>query len=155
MSYCFNPMSDEELDAIDIIPEGVYNFEVLKSTRKVSKSGNPMAALQLNVWDNDGKTRCVFDYLVFSNVNLNIRKVSHFSKAVGLHEEYKKGELPEELELLSGKVQIGIQDEQEKPGGGFYPKKNIVIDYIADGKVKAKPSNDKTDAFQEDTDIPF
>lgn len=158
MSYNFNPMSDEELDAMDIIPDGVYNFEVLKSTRKTSKKGNPMAELQLNVWDSEGKTHPVFDYLVFSSVNLNIKKVSHFCKAVGLAEEYKRGEIPEELKRLSGKLELGTQEPQEKPGGGFYAKKNVVVDYIpADAGVNitnpavAKPVDD----FQDDESIPF
>lgn len=153
MSYSFNPMSDEELDAFDLIPEGVYNFEVIKSARKTSKSGNPMAELTLSVWDSEGKVHNVFDYLVFSQVKLNIKKVSHFSKAVGLHEEYKRGELPEELEHFSGKVEIGVQDEQPKPSGGFYPKKNVVVDYIVDGEVKQKLPKDK-DGFKDD-ELPF
>ncbi len=158
MSYSFNPMSDEELDAMDVISEGVYNFEVVKSTRSISKAGNPMAVLHLKVWDNEGKTHIVFDYLVFSNVNLNIKKVSHFCKAVGLHEEYKQGQIPEELERLSGKVSLGIQGEQEKPTGGFYPKKNVVIDYIVPegGEIKVKNNPVSYGTGQEfDDTIPF
>ena len=155
MSYNFNPLSDEELDSFDLIPDGVYNFEVLKSTRKMSKSGNPMAELQLQVWDSAGKTHTVFDYLVFSTVNLNIRKVSHFSKATGLYEEYKKGCLPEELENLSGKLELGTQEGQPKPSGGFYAKKNVVVDYIApsEGEVKPKPAAVEDDPFSDS--IPF
>ena len=155
MSYSFNPLTEEELDAIDLIKEGVYNFEIVKSTRKVSKAGNAMAELQLNVWDSLGRTHCIFDYLVFSSVNLNIKKLSHFCKSVGLHEEYKRGELQEELERLSGKVEIGIQGEQAKPGGGFYPKKNIVVDYVTEeGKVNNAPLFTTTDAALND-DLPF
>ena len=46
MSYSFQPLSDEELDAINIIPKGIYSFEVSKSTRKTSRAGNPMAELK-------------------------------------------------------------------------------------------------------------
>ncbi len=139
MSYSFNPLSDEELDSFSLLPEGEYSFLVAKSTRKTSKSGNAMAELVLTLWDVNGKPVSVFDYLVFSNVNLNIKKVSHFSKTTGLYEEYKKGELPEELEGLEGKLELGTQDAQPKPGGGFYAKKNVVIDYIpmTAGEMKA------------------
>ncbi len=154
MSYNFQPFSDEELNAPDLIPIGIYDFEVVKSTRKVSKSGNPMAELNISVWDKEGRNHFIFDYLVFSSVKMNIKKVSHFSKAVGLGEEYKKGELPEDLERFSGKVEIGIQDEQPKSSGGFYPKKNIVVDYIvSDGTVKHNAP--KQDEFNDSLDIPF
>lgn len=152
MSYNFKPMSDEELDAINLVPDGIYNFEVVKSTRKVSKSGNPMAELQLTIWDKEGRTHLIFDYLVFSDVNLNIKKVSHFSKAVGLHDEYLKGCLPEELERYSGTAEIGIQEEQPKPTGGFYARKNYVKEYLA--KDKEKASTKKEEPFFDD-DVPF
>lgn len=141
MSYNFTPLSDEELDAIDVIPEGTYNFEVISSIRKISKAGNPIAELQLKVWDNEGKIHNIFDYLVFSSINLNIRKISHFSKATGIYEEYKKGCIRDELHNLSGKAHIGIKDPQPKDGGGFYPKKNIVLDYIICEKVIEQNKN--------------
>lgn len=154
MSYSFNPLSEEELEAINLVPDGIYNFEVLKSTRKVSKSGNQMAELQHGIYDENGTIRPIFDYLVFSTVNLNIKKVSHFCKAVGLHEEYKQGSLREELDGLTGKVQIGTQDEQPKPGGGFYPKKNIVVDYIftKEDELKAQRASDQAQFSDE---VPF
>jgi hypothetical protein len=154
MSYNFSPLSDEELESMSLVPEGTYNFEVLKSTRKISKSGNPMAELQLGVWDDGGAIRSIFDYLVFSTVNLNIKKVSHFCKAVGLDGEYKQGSLREELHGLSGKVQIGTQDEQPKPTGGFYPKKNVVVDYIFTKEDELKDAQ-KSDQAQFSDDVPF
>lgn len=155
MSYSFKVMTDEELN--DLLPQGVYSFEVTKSTRKVSKSGNDMAELNISVWDSNGKVYYLRDWLVFSSVALNIRKIKHFCDAVGLAEQYKKGELPEDLEKLSGKVKIGIEDEQPKADGGFWPKKNVVMDYVkADGNVVAiKPSQPAKpdDGFSDD--IPF
>ena len=153
MTYSFNPMTDEELDAINLLPDGDYDFLVAKSTRKTSKSGNAMAELQLTLWDRNGKPVFVFDYLVFSNVPLNIKKVSRFSKTTGLNVEYQKGELPEELSGLTGRLTLGTQEPQPKMGGGFYPKKNIVVDYIPlkEEYSKPKPSDD----FEDDTDIPF
>jgi hypothetical protein len=143
MSYSFQPLTDEELDSYGLMESGIYNFEVNKATRKTSKNGNPMCELQLTVWDNSGKTYYLFDYLVFSSVNLNIKKLSHFCKSVGLHEEYKKGQIPEELQGLSGSVEIGIQESQPKPNGGYYPSKNVVIDYIVgDSSKTTKPDND-------------
>lgn len=153
MSYNFNPLNDEELDAINLVPKGNYDFTVVKSTRKTSKNGNPMAELQLTIWDDKGKEHCIFDYLVFSNISLNIKKINHFCKAVGLIEEYKKGAIPEDLEGCSGKVEIGVQDEQPKSTGGFYPKKNIVVDYIY-GNIEIKSKVSNTEDFIDDA-IPF
>lgn len=144
MSYNFIPMSDDEINSFGLIENGIYSFEVIKSTRKTSKSGNPMAEIQLNVWDKNGKSHIIYDYLVFSAIPLNIKKVKHFCYATGLEEDYKNGHLPEELERLCGKAQIGIRDEQTNPNGGVYPKKNIVIDYIPDDKNNVKHENQNT-----------
>lgn len=152
MSYSFNPMTEEELNSASMIEEGFYDFEVVKSTRKTSKSGNPMAELNINVWDKEGKQHLIFDYLVFSTVPLNIKKVKHFCDAVGLQDQYKQGQIPEELERYCGKVLIGIQEEKPNPNGGCWPKKNIVVDYLKSDKESSKKpieSNELND------DIPF
>jgi hypothetical protein len=130
MSYNLNPLSEEELNAFDLVEEGIYDFEVLKSERQTSKSGNPMAKLQLNVWDKSGRISFVFDYLVFSSVKFCTRKVKHFCDSVGIADDYLKGTIREELEGLSGKVSIGIQESMPNPTGGYYPSKNVVIDYV-------------------------
>jgi hypothetical protein len=152
--YTFTPMTEEEISSYNLMEKGIYDFEVIKSIRKVSKSGNPMAELQLNVWDKAGKQHTIFDYLVFSSIPLNIKKVKHFCDATGLAEKYKQGSIPEELERFSGKVEIGVQDEQPKEGGGFYPKKNIVLDYIVIDKAEIKYESTPADNFIND-EIPF
>lgn len=155
MSYSITPMSEEELNAFDLIEEGIYDFEVLKAERKISKSGNHMAQLQLNVWDKNGKSNVVFDYLVFSSVKFCVRKVRHFCEAAGIIEDFEKGTIREELEGLCGKVSIGVQESLPNPTGGYYPSKNVVIDYVT--KDNAQQSNDKKteeDPFPGE-DIPF
>lgn len=165
MSYNFTPMTEEEINAANLMEEGIYNFEVVKSSYKTSKAGNPMAELNIMVWDHDGKQKIIFDYLIFSHVPLNIKKVKHFCDTVGLQEEYKKGQIPEDLERLSGKVKIIIQKGQlipedklqGKPKGSCYPDKNAVEDYVMTdkGAVKqeANPSKEVDDFF--DDEIPF
>lgn len=161
MSYSFNPMTDEELEKSTLLEDGVYNFEVTKAERQTSRSNNPMAKLSLKVWDKNGEVRFVYDYLVFSNVNLCIKKVKHFCDSVGLSEAYKKGELPEELENYCGKVEVKAEEGQlipedklnGKPLGSRYPAKNVVVDYIVNTKEAA--NSKLTDDFEPDTDIPF
>lgn len=156
MSYSFLPMTEEEINAPSLIDDGVYDFQVLKSTRKTSQKGNPMAELRLKLWDKEGKTHTLFDYLVFSQVPLNIRKVKHFCDAVGLQEDYKKGKLPEELENFCGKAHIGIQEKQPKSNGGFYPEKNVVVDYIISDKSATKHESIKETVDQDlNDDLPF
>lgn len=157
MSYSFNPMSEDELNAYNLMDDGVYDFCVEKSTSKVSKSNNPMAELVLTVWDKSGKPHMIFDYLVFSRVALNIRKVKNFCDTVGLVEEYKKGQLPDELSSLCGKIEIGRQGKQPKQGGGFYAEKNIVVDYVvsvSDHGVIKQDVAKEADSFHDD-EIPF
>jgi len=155
MSYSFAPMTEEEIDEMSLMPEGIYNFEVIKAIRKPSKAGNPMIELMLNFWDKDGNNHLVYDYLVFTNINLNIRKLKHFCEAVGLSEEYKKGHLPEDLERYTGKAYIGIKERQPNPSGGFHPKTNKVIDYVLDSvKEKGTMMPNLEDAPLND-DIPF
>jgi hypothetical protein len=165
MSYNFNPMTDEELEANNLIEDGEYDFEVVKSTRSTSSKGNPMAALQITIWDKEGKTHTVFDWLVFSQINLCIKKVSHFCSAVGLLEEYKKGEIPEDLERFCGRAIIGqvlgqeIPEEklQGKPIGSKYPDKNVVVDYVKGSAKPRKVGVDKepSESKEFDDDIPF
>lgn len=156
MSYSFTPLTQEQLDSAGLAEEGIYNFEVIKSTKKTSKSGNPMAELQITIWDKNGKNHSLFDYLVFSNIPLNIRKVKNFCDTTGLVEEYKKGNLPEELQGKCGKVSIGIQGNQPNPKGGVYPSKNVVLDYVLNDPNSLSSSADITDEpFKDDDEIPF
>lgn len=148
--FTFSPMSEEEINLSNLMEIGTYNFEVVKSTRKISKSGNQMAELCINVFCNQGKQYLIYDYLIFSTIHLNIKKVKHFCDSVGLAEGYKIGKIPEDLSRLCGKVQIGIKKNQPNPNGGFYPDKNIVIDYIASDK-----KNDDLSITIKDDSIPF
>ena len=160
MSYDFRPMTDEELDTFPVLEDGIYDFEVLKSERKTSKSGNPMAELKIQVWENStGKINSLFDYLVFSDVPYTRRKIKHFCSAVGLQEQYSNSSLPEDLSGLCGKLELGTQDGQPKPTGGTYPRKNVVVDYVAaeQAAVKASQTERVTRTTKEllDQDIPF
>lgn len=138
--YTFNPMTEDDINnlstfTVTVLEPGIYDFEVLTSTRKISKKGNDMAEISINVWDKQGKTHRLFDYLVFSPAYLSMRKIKNFCEATGLHQEYKRGQLSEDLQQLSGKVLIDVQEPQPKEGGGFYPKRNIVVDYVVPDKM--------------------
>lgn len=158
MSYSFNPKTDEEIARSNLLEAGVYNFEVGKAERQISQSNNPMAKLNLKVWDANGLVVPVFDYLVFSDVNLCIKKVKHFCEAVGLAEEYKQGQIPEELEGYSGKLELKVEEGglipddklKGKPKGSKYPDKNVVVDYIKRTTVTAANKDAPADDFFDD-----
>jgi hypothetical protein len=151
MSYSFRPMTEEEINNFGLIENGIYDFEIISSNRKTSKAGNQMAELCLNVWDKKGKMIKIFDYLIFSSLPFNIRKIKHFCNSVGLQKEYEKGEIPEELKGLSGKVEIGIKEGEPIPfrNGEYYPKKNIVVDFVQIEKINSINEQIKDD------DLPF
>lgn len=156
--FTITPLTEKEIDALSMMPEGIYNFEVSACEKKKSKKGNPMAELTLTVWDNQGVKHSLKDYLVFSNVGLCIRKIKHFCESTGIEGEYLSGQIRENFLGLSGKVNIGIQDETEKEdGSGFYSKKNIVIDYVVTPKdAKSMPlANKPFDSGIEDDELPF
>jgi len=132
MGYKFKALSDAQLDElteIRVVEEGKYKFIVLKSKRTFSKSGNDMCELQLKISKDDVKS-IVFDYLVFTDIPLNIRKVKHFCDSTGLIEQYKNEDLQEDLTSLEGYVDIGIKEETTDDYGRVYKRRNIVNDYI-------------------------
>jgi hypothetical protein len=147
MVYMINPKTEEELNNI-VLPKGRYKFEVLKSLNKISSTGNPMNDIFLGLHD-DTQIGNVRDFLVFSDKNLNIRKVKHFCEATGLSNEYHKGQIRENFTGLTGEVDIDIEEKKPNGKGGFFPEKNIVVDYVKDDKKQALPESYLND------DIPF
>lgn len=88
---------------------------------KISKTGNEMIELKLNVFGENQEAH-VFDYLLEKMAF----KLRHFAEATGLIGEYERGEL-EALSCLNkmGYAKIGIDK-----GNGNFPPKNTVVDYL-------------------------
>jgi hypothetical protein len=161
MSFSFPVMTEEEIQALNLVDEGIYDFEVVKATQKTSKSGNQMIELQLAIWDDKGKNHIVFDYLV--SITSMIYKIKHFCDTVGLTAEYQSGNFDVmQCEGRRGKVHIIVQAGQPNPNGGMYSDKNAVRDYVIDdkGNVKIDLSGKKSPEPKDepslvDDDIPF
>lgn len=148
----FQPHSEQEIQAMGLIEEGVYPFEVIEAADKKSKSGNDMIELKLKLWDNLGRERQCFDYLLEAMAF----KLRHFCEAVGLLDKYEAGSLQaSDCLSRSGKLELVIQEGKQNPNGGTYPNKNSVKDYIKpEGGAVSKPSEEaKDDGFSDD--IPF
>lgn len=133
MSFSFNPLSDEQINAIQnrgLLADGVYPFCVKSIEQRHSKSGNPMLQVRIGVLANADDERNIFDYLLATEQMMF--KLKHFCESIGLEEKYAKGNFsPADCINRSGRVRIGVQKGGAKEdGSGFYPDKNSVKDYV-------------------------
>lgn len=147
------PRSEEELNAMNLIDPGIYNFEIIEAKEGLSKKGHEMITLKLCVYDSNGREHIVFDYLLDAMPH----KMRHFADAMEIIDAYSFGNISaSDCEGKSGKCEIIIQKGQMKPdGSGFYADKNSVKDYVKSG-VTANPKGRQpvTDDFLDDQ-IPF
>lgn len=122
-------LEKEKQDAINssLYENGEYDFEVLDTSDKASSSGADMITLKLNVFDNEGRGKIIFDYLTESMG----WKLRHAADACGLLNEYEQGNLAaHDFASRTGKVKIKTQK-----GNKDYPNpKNVVEDYVKRGE---------------------
>ena len=146
------PKSEKEVRQFSMLAPGIYDFEVLEATEKVSSAGNDMIELKLSILGENDRTHIVFDYLV--NTDEMAYKLRHFAASIGLLAEYEAGNLPtDRMESRAGKARIVIQ-----PAKGQYDEKNTVRDYIAaDGPIDSRlPTQPKQTTKEElNDDVPF
>lgn len=118
------PITEAEAEDAGLWKSGLYDFEVLESKDRVSKSGNDMIELNLKLFDPEGRSFRLFDYLV--SIESMGFKVRHFASAVGLLAQYEAGELKaEDCQGRTGRAQV----TKQKAKGG-YPAKNVIQDYL-------------------------
>ena len=134
----FIPKSNEQLEkeaaARGPFRPGVYDFEFIESEDSVSQAGNDMIVVKLKVYNDQGETRTVKDWLLEAIAY----KLKHACETCGLGPQYERGEV-ESFDFLnrSGKVKLGVKDNF-----------NTVVDYIiqknapASRPVVKKPSDD-------------
>jgi hypothetical protein len=149
----FTPKNEQEIAAEGLLPAGLYDFEVITAEEKVSKSGNDMIALELKVYDAEGRTRFVRDWLL----EAFLRKLMAFCKETNLRGAYEAGTLKAgDLVGKSGKVELAIEEK------GDFPAKNTVKTYGSKASgtkssdplpAKFKPSAPQAEVMEDD--IPF
>jgi hypothetical protein len=124
----FKPLTDEEIEIMLLVPDGIYQFEVIESTQETSKaSGVEQIKLKLKIDDGVNAPRFVYDYL---NPGM-MRKLSHFMQCTGLTEKYEKGEVfATDCIHQRGQVEIVIRQKRLKPDGTYHQAQNAVKDYI-------------------------
>lgn len=148
----FTPMSEAaartQASAFGLWPRGIYDFEVSEAKDRISASGNPMIELNVTVYNKEGHTRKVYDYLIDSEKTGY--KVRHFASSVGMTKEYESGELDASaLVGKAGKLQLYIKKDKK----GAYPDKNAVSDYVP--VVPGAPLIASSAPEDMDDEIPF
>lgn len=129
----FKPKTEEEIENEKLWPAGEYDFEILAEGQAfgkecltcdtASKAGNDMIQLVVRVYDEEGNTQTLLDYLLESIAY----KLRHCADATDLLHKYDAGELSA-LDLIgkTGKCKIGIQKDKD----GKYADKNFIRDYV-------------------------
>jgi Protein of unknown function (DUF669) len=142
MSFAFKIPTDEQLEEVKteykLLTPGEYDFEVISAENTISKSSNNMIKLTLKVWEESGKERTIFDYLV--NMSSMWWKIRHFADSVSLSSAFSA----EDCVGKCGKAIIVIQPG--KPNlmtGEKYPDKNTVKDYIISKSSPTFVENDE------------
>jgi hypothetical protein len=133
MTFLFNPLSDDQINAIQnrtLLADGIYPFVVKNVEQQVSKSSIAMLKVKLVVVAAENDMRVIFDYLLATEQMMF--KLKHFCESIGIADKYEKGSFePSDCIERSGKVKIGVQKGAAKDdGSGFYPDKNSVKDYV-------------------------
>lgn len=119
----FKAKTEKELAEENLIPDGVYPFEVSKAESKRSKAGNDMIEIELRIFTPDGRERGLKDWLMPSMGF----KLFHFCAYAGLSQQYEAGSLTShDCEGKQGFVKIGSQEDKT----GQYPPRNNVRDYV-------------------------
>lgn len=140
MSFEYSVMSEQEAmqERFQLLKEGEYDAVILSSVDRVSvNSGNPMMDMMLGVFDDDGKTHSVRDFLVFTKGMM--WKVIHFANSACLYMEYEEKKLCSAI-VQGNIVRVKVVIEEGsiipsdklngKPEGSKYPAKNKIEDYI-------------------------
>lgn len=159
--FHYEVLSEQEAmnERFQLLKEGIYEAVITASSDTTSSKGSPMMDMTVTVYDENGKTHDVRDFLVFTKPMM--WKVVHFAESAGIQKEYEAGKLCSETAINRVcKVKIAIEQGGEipqdklkgKPVGTRYFDKNKIEDYIKKDETKAMKTNI---AAYPDDDVPF
>lgn len=161
MSSLYKALNEDDVMSarFNYLNDGEYDAMIKFATRSISKIGNVMGDLSVSVFDKEGNTHDLRDFLVFTPKML--WKVKHFCDSSGLEKEYIEERFtPEMAQGKFVRVRVARQFGNEIPEdklngkapGARYPDKNVIEDYIPGAtRVNGKPSDE---CFIND-EIPF
>lgn len=135
-----------------ILPDGEYDFEVLKAEPQTSQAGNEMLKLMVRVFDGNGNKIQLFDYLVASDKAA--WKIAQFCKATGMESKLDAdGELlADDVKGRTGVCRVVVDDDDQwgtrNQIGGYVVDTDAETDNQADHKpVREMPPDN--------SEIPF
>lgn len=133
------PMTDEQIAAekakFGAWPRGAYDFEVAAAEDAISKAGNEMIVLELQVFDRNGNRRNMKDWLVDS-VPVKLKNVCD---AVGLHTAYANGDVASyDFVGRTGKLMLTIERREG------YDDRNKVAGYVPASPAAAPAPREAT-----------
>lgn len=146
------PMTDEQLAALGLMEDGIYDFEVIAAENKVSSKGNDMMEIKLNVFDSEGEPRSKRDWIMPQMA----KKFKHFHNACDIMDKYNAGTLePEDVIGKTGKLMIKTEPYTNKDG--LQVMSNKIDDYVKRDNLEAysKASSKAAGETLEGDDIPF
>lgn len=159
MGFSYEVMDEHQAmqERFNLLKEGDYDAVITKSVDTISaNSGNNMMDMTLSVYDDDGKSHSIRDFLVFTKAMM--WKVVHCAESAGVLKEYEEQNFCSEL-MQDRTVRVKIVVEEGglipedklkgKAAGSKYPDKNKVEDYLK------KEEAEVTDAGILDDDIAF
>lgn len=135
MKYSYKTPQELESER-PMLSEGEADFEIVKAEDAISKSsGNEMIKLSVKVWDSEGQTAIIFDYLV-STVPFKIKQVC---ESVGRPEWYAANyDLnPGDLIGQSGKCVLKNEKNQDPQ----YPDRLKIASYLKGSASEAATIN--------------
>lgn len=139
-------MTEDELARALLLEPGVYPFEVIAASEDISKAGNEMIKIKMNVFGPDDQQVHVYDYLM-EKLQYKLR---HFCEATGLLEKYEAGTLSElDCEGKAGFVKIKVD-----PANGSYSAKNSVQDYVKAPNSPRQAPSIKKEPTAAETEFP-
>jgi hypothetical protein len=102
--FIFDALDDDAIKIMEemereskMLNDGPGRWELLSRSSVVSQNtGRPMLKLNMKVWDCNGKSAFITDYLIFERTSFFLKKVKSFCESAGLEEIYKSGKISED-----------------------------------------------------------
>ena len=140
--FAYQVVSEQEAMAerFQLLKEGEYDAIISASQDKQSSTGNPMMDMTLSVFDENGKSHDIRDFLVFTKTMM--WKVVHCAESAGILPEYESQKFCSEA-VIGKSVRVKVNMEEGglipddklngKISGAKYPNKNKIEDYVKKG----------------------
>lgn len=163
MGFSYEALTEQEAqeERYQLLKEGEYDAVITTSSDTISSnSGNQMMDMTVSVFDDNGKSHDIRDFLVFTKTMM--WKVIHCANSAGLLKEYEDQNFCSEV-VIGKRVRVNIAIEagsevpidrlKGRPLGSKYPDKNKIADYVKKEDKKPLISNKNNDI--DDDDIAF